>query len=153
MKKWRCSVCGYIHEGEFPPDKCPNCGAPAEKFSEISDDFESIFMHYAQKASYGNEIEVNPFFGDYKSLAPFIYNLPPGKRSPLHKHPTTDEIFFVIKGRINFTVGDKQFVAEKGDVIEGKMDIPHRFENIGDTPAIFLSVKAPKPVDLLIVEE
>ena len=26
MKKWRCLVCGYIHEGEEPPDKCPVCG-------------------------------------------------------------------------------------------------------------------------------
>ncbi|MDY7033334.1 MAG: ferritin family protein [Thermodesulfobacteriota bacterium] len=26
-KKWKCTVCGYIHEGEGPPDKCPVCGA------------------------------------------------------------------------------------------------------------------------------
>lgn len=23
--KWKCSKCGYIHEGEEPPEKCPNC--------------------------------------------------------------------------------------------------------------------------------
>ncbi len=34
MKKWVCSVCGYVHEGSAPPEKCPQCGAPAEKFSE-----------------------------------------------------------------------------------------------------------------------
>jgi len=28
MKKWRCMVCGYVHEGESAPDKCPRCGAP-----------------------------------------------------------------------------------------------------------------------------
>ncbi|MEA1971821.1 MAG: NADH peroxidase [Candidatus Cloacimonadota bacterium] len=32
MKKWVCTVCGYVHEGENPPEKCPQCGAPAEKF-------------------------------------------------------------------------------------------------------------------------
>ena len=32
MKKWICTVCGYVHEGENPPDNCPTCGAPAEKF-------------------------------------------------------------------------------------------------------------------------
>lgn len=32
MKKWRCTVCGYVHEGESPPEKCPRCGAPREKF-------------------------------------------------------------------------------------------------------------------------
>lgn len=35
MKRWECSVCGYIHEGEEPPEKCPVCGAAKEKFFEI----------------------------------------------------------------------------------------------------------------------
>lgn len=35
-KKWVCSVCGYIHIGENPLEKCPTCGAPAEKFNEQS---------------------------------------------------------------------------------------------------------------------
>ncbi|MCD6574415.1 rubredoxin [Candidatus Aerophobetes bacterium] len=35
MKRWRCSVCGYIHEGKEPPHKCPNCGSPREKFLEV----------------------------------------------------------------------------------------------------------------------
>ncbi len=26
-KKWKCAVCGYIHEGETPPEFCPTCGA------------------------------------------------------------------------------------------------------------------------------
>jgi len=32
MKKWQCTVCKYIHKGDEPPDKCPVCGVPAEKF-------------------------------------------------------------------------------------------------------------------------
>ncbi len=34
MKKFICSVCGYAHEGDAPPDKCPQCGATADKFKE-----------------------------------------------------------------------------------------------------------------------
>ena len=34
MKKFVCTVCGYVHEGDAPPEKCPQCGAPAEKFKE-----------------------------------------------------------------------------------------------------------------------
>ena len=30
--KWVCSVCGYVYEGEQPPEKCPVCKAPASKF-------------------------------------------------------------------------------------------------------------------------
>ena len=36
MKKFTCTVCGYIHEGETPPAKCPQCGVPANKFKEQS---------------------------------------------------------------------------------------------------------------------
>ena len=35
MKKWECSVCGYIHEGDEPPEVCPICGAGKEYFIEI----------------------------------------------------------------------------------------------------------------------
>ncbi|MBR6230272.1 MAG: NADH peroxidase [Eubacterium sp.] len=34
MAKWVCSVCGYVHEGDEPPEKCPVCKAPAEKFNK-----------------------------------------------------------------------------------------------------------------------
>lgn len=30
--KWVCTVCGYVHEGEKAPEKCPQCKAAAEKF-------------------------------------------------------------------------------------------------------------------------
>ncbi|MCG6909737.1 MAG: hypothetical protein LJE94_06375 [Deltaproteobacteria bacterium] len=35
MKKWRCTVCGYIHKGDEPPDKCPVCGADKSLFEEV----------------------------------------------------------------------------------------------------------------------
>jgi len=38
MKKWICTVCGYVHEGPEAPDKCPQCGAPKAKFKEAPSD-------------------------------------------------------------------------------------------------------------------
>lgn len=35
---WKCSVCGYTHEGDNPPAVCPKCGAPAEKFNALSEE-------------------------------------------------------------------------------------------------------------------
>ena len=35
MKKWRCTVCGYVYEGDTPPAQCPQCKVPAEKFEEV----------------------------------------------------------------------------------------------------------------------
>ncbi len=34
MAKYVCSVCGYVHEGDEPPEACPVCKAPAEKFKK-----------------------------------------------------------------------------------------------------------------------
>lgn len=33
MKKYVCNVCGYVYEGEFAPEKCPQCQAGTDKFS------------------------------------------------------------------------------------------------------------------------
>lgn len=37
IKKFRCLVCGYIHEGTEPPTECPICHAKADKFEEIEE--------------------------------------------------------------------------------------------------------------------
>ena len=38
MKKWVCTVCGYVHEGEQPPEQCPICRQPAEKFKKAEEE-------------------------------------------------------------------------------------------------------------------
>jgi rubrerythrin len=42
-KKWICTVCGYVHEGDTPPEKCPQCKQPAEKFKELKEDEEVTY--------------------------------------------------------------------------------------------------------------
>ena len=34
MAKFVCTVCGYVHEGDAAPEKCPVCKVPAEKFNK-----------------------------------------------------------------------------------------------------------------------
>ena len=36
-KYWECVICGYIHEGDEPPDICPVCDAPKEFFRLLED--------------------------------------------------------------------------------------------------------------------
>ena len=43
--KYVCSVCGYVHEGDSAPEKCPVCGAPAEKFNAQSGDMAWAAEH------------------------------------------------------------------------------------------------------------
>ncbi len=38
MKKYVCPVCGYVHEGNEPPEKCPICKVPGAKFIVQSDE-------------------------------------------------------------------------------------------------------------------
>lgn len=33
--RWRCTVCGHIHEGDTPPETCPICGQGADKFVRV----------------------------------------------------------------------------------------------------------------------
>lgn len=33
--KWRCMICGYVHEGEAPPEVCPLCGVGSEHFEKM----------------------------------------------------------------------------------------------------------------------
>jgi len=45
MKKFVCTVCGYIHEGDTPPEACPVCKAPSSKFKEMTDNLEFADEH------------------------------------------------------------------------------------------------------------
>lgn len=45
MKKFVCTICGYIHEGDMPPEQCPICKAPASKFIEQTGDLSFADEH------------------------------------------------------------------------------------------------------------
>lgn len=45
MKKFVCTICGYIHEGDMPPEQCPICKAPSSKFIEQSGDLSFADEH------------------------------------------------------------------------------------------------------------
>ncbi len=52
-KKWVCSVCGYVHEGDEAPEKCPICKVPASKFNllEESDGLKFVTEHKLGEAN------------------------------------------------------------------------------------------------------
>ena len=51
MKKFVCSVCGYVYEGEAAPEVCPICKAPASKFVEQKDEMSWAAEHVVGVAS------------------------------------------------------------------------------------------------------
>ena len=50
MKKFVCQVCGYVHEGDSAPERCPQCGAPASKFTEQKGDMSWAAEHVVSVA-------------------------------------------------------------------------------------------------------
>lgn len=43
MAKYVCSICGYVHEGDSAPEKCPQCGAPASKFNLMDESADKVW--------------------------------------------------------------------------------------------------------------
>ena len=53
-----------------------------------------------------------------------------GEGPNLHVHPY-DEVFHIIEGRAEFTVGEKTFEAEAGSLVIGPANVPHAYKNLG----------------------
>lgn len=58
-------------------------------------------------------------------------HIPAGKGPPLHVHRHETEIFYVLEGEFELTVGDQTVPATAGAVLVGPRDIPHAFRNVG----------------------
>lgn len=59
MKKWICSVCGYVWEGETPPEACPICKAPASKFNEKKEGEQKLAAEH-EYGVYDKLVKNNP---------------------------------------------------------------------------------------------
>jgi len=71
MAKYRCSICGYIHEGELPEDfKCPKCRQPASVFVLLDEKVESV-NKYAGTKTEKNLLEA--FSGESQARNKYTY--------------------------------------------------------------------------------
>ena len=57
MKKFVCTICGYVHEGDCAPEACPQCQAPAAKFIEQD---PSADLQWADEHRIGVAKDVDP---------------------------------------------------------------------------------------------
>ncbi|MBQ1332340.1 MAG: 4Fe-4S binding protein [Lachnospiraceae bacterium] len=71
MTKWVCSVCGYVYEGEQPPEKCPLCGQPAEKFKKAEEPAAAAKNPYAGTKTEKNLLEA--FAGESMARNKYTY--------------------------------------------------------------------------------
>ena len=45
MKKYVCPVCGYVHEGDTPPEFCPVCKVPGDRFTLVEGEMKLAAEH------------------------------------------------------------------------------------------------------------
>ena len=58
MKKFVCPVCGYVHEGDAAPEKCPVCKVPGSKFTEVKGEMTLAAEH--EYGVYAKTVKNNP---------------------------------------------------------------------------------------------
>ena len=58
MAKFVCSVCGYVHEGDAAPEKCPVCKVPASKFKVMEEGAALAAEH--EYGIYAKTVKNNP---------------------------------------------------------------------------------------------
>jgi quercetin dioxygenase-like cupin family protein len=69
--------------------------------------------------------------------------VPPGHGPPLHVHRHESEIFYILEGTFEITLGDQTIPAPAGSLAVGPRDIPHTFRNIGPTAGKLLLTVIP----------
>src|SRR5215470_3437123 len=70
-------------------------------------------------------------------------SLAPGMGVPRHMHTREDEVYFVLSGELEVTIGQQTFVLRPGDSLMAPRDIPHALRNSGDTTNHFLLLFSP----------
>ena len=69
--------------------------------------------------------------------------IPAGHGPPLHLHRHETEIFYVVEGQFEVTIGDQKIPAPPGAIATCPRDIPHTFRNVGTTQGKMLLTVIP----------
>jgi len=85
-----------------------------------------------------NLFETKNFFCD-------IYCLEPGQEQKVHAHEDEDKIYYVMKGRGSFVVGDETRELPQGQIVMAPAGAPHGVRNAGDQRLTLLVFMTPNP--------
>ncbi len=80
------------------------------------------------------------------------YFFKPRQILALHKHPASDELFYIQEGVGEFTVGDQSVTVGPTSAVYGPANVFHGLVNSGDKEMVLISVQAPKPVEIIYAE-
>ncbi len=69
VKKFVCTVCGYVHEGDAAPEKCPVCKVPANKFKEVFPELKGTKTEKNLQEAFAGESMARNKYSYYASKA------------------------------------------------------------------------------------
>lgn len=147
-RRFKCVVCGYIHESDELPERCPVCKAPREKFAPyFPEENESGFVHGNIFDALDTAHEATKKITHLKTeeMVFETYYFLPGQTIDYHKHPSGDQIFMVLqgKGEFFFDTGIESPVSIKaGDYILAPRDVWHKIVNTGANILVMTQVMA-----------
>ena len=87
MKKWQCTICGYIHTGDEPPEVCPVCGADKSQFIELIEQKEAPAAASQPEAQKQPEIQASSPPPKTSPASLFSYDGITGLMVKHHAHP------------------------------------------------------------------
>lgn len=140
--QYQCQVCKNV----FPeiPEKCPICNAPKEKFTvftpaaakeTITPDFVNVLEKLQmQEGAVAKIVNIKT-----EQLGADTYYFAPGQVLAYHKHPESDQIFFILSGTGKFYLDpgeEKVFDVVPGMIILAPRDVWHQLINTGDVPLV-----------------
>lgn len=136
-RQFKCVVCGYIHAGDEPPERCPVCKAQREKFTPyFSEENEKGVVHGNVFDSLETAPEAAKKATHLKTedMVLETYYFMPGQSIDYHKHPGGDQIFIVIQGRGEFYIDNGTEVKTMigpGDYVLAPKNVWHKIVNTG----------------------
>lgn len=88
-----------------------------------------------------------PGLVDNDLLALVRVHMPPGTGHAFHRHPTMEEIIYVVEGRAEQWVDQERKILSAGEIAHIPMNMVHATYNAGDTTMVFLAILSPGKLD------
>ncbi len=74
-----------------------------------------------------------------------LYCLLPGQAQAVHSHADAEKVYYVLRGRGRFTLGDEVAELGPGEAAHAPAGVPHGVENASDEPLVTVTLLTPKP--------
>lgn len=88
-----------------------------------------------------------PGLVDNDLLALVRVHMPPGTGHAFHRHPTMEEIIYVVEGQAEQWVDQERKILSAGEIAHIPMNMVHATYNAGDTTMVFLAILSPGKLD------